>query len=249
MEKMEEKAKNEYSFSFLKPILLLAGLFLFLFLLKINDTFSLFSDQVKIEGITFSAADNFFPVGAVVINEVMWMGSAEDPKDEWIELKNNTDEEVDLSGWNIQSGGKGKKGHIEIPHGYSIKADGYFLLLRKKWDESSINLEDKPDKDDGLVHISGMDLDDDGEQLILTNKNKNGLVIDIAGKEDEKWLAGEDGEGSGMSMQRKDAEEDGTKEDNWQTCREEECAGDEYWKITEGEAGLNFGTPGGENIF
>jgi len=38
----------------------------------------------------------------VVINEVMWMGSSkssQDGKDEWIELKNNTNQKLQLNGW------------------------------------------------------------------------------------------------------------------------------------------------------
>lgn len=213
---------------------------------KIQGTNSLFRDEAVVEGITFSASDNFFSAGPVVISEIMWMGSAEDPEDEWIELKNNTDEEVDLSGWNVHYAGKGKEGHIEIPHGHSIKADGYFLILKKKWDETAVNLEEKPEKDEGMDHVSSMDLKDGGEQLILTDKKGNSS--DVAGGEDE-WFAGEDEEDGKRSMQRKDPQEDGTEEENWETCDKEECSGAEFWKNPAGAEGLNFGTPGKENVF
>ena len=36
--------------------------------------------------------------GDVVINEVMWAGA----DNEWIELYNNTDEEINLEGWSIE---------------------------------------------------------------------------------------------------------------------------------------------------
>lgn len=45
----------------------------------------------------------FFPQD-VVINEIAWMGTrSSNPNDEWIELFNTTDEEVDLTGWVIES--------------------------------------------------------------------------------------------------------------------------------------------------
>ena len=39
----------------------------------------------------------------VVINEIAWMGSAASASDEWIELKNTTNESINLSGWTLQS--------------------------------------------------------------------------------------------------------------------------------------------------
>jgi uncharacterized repeat protein (TIGR01451 family) len=38
----------------------------------------------------------------VVINEVAWGGTKVSPDDEWIELVNNTDETIDLSGWTLR---------------------------------------------------------------------------------------------------------------------------------------------------
>jgi hypothetical protein len=35
----------------------------------------------------------------VVINELLWMGSSTSSADEWIELRNLTDQAVDLSNW------------------------------------------------------------------------------------------------------------------------------------------------------
>lgn len=39
--------------------------------------------------------------GPVIFNEVAWMGSVSDSSHEWIELKNNSSENVDISGWQI----------------------------------------------------------------------------------------------------------------------------------------------------
>ncbi|MGW8185538.1 MAG: lamin tail domain-containing protein [Candidatus Moraniibacteriota bacterium] len=187
--------------------------------------------------------------GDVVINELMWMGSVGDEKDEWIELRNMTNRDIDLSNWNIMSGGNsngndndnGNGDHIEIPHGYTIKANDYFLITAKKEKETEINLTEDLKKDEGYTHVSGMDLRDSGEQLILTSKNED--VIDTAWK-DEKWPDGFMGDYLAMSMQRKEVVPDGELDSSWYTCANDECNDEKYWKKDEG---VNWGTPGKKN--
>ena len=41
---------------------------------------------------------------AVLINEVAWMGTAVSANDEWLELYNQTEQEIDLAGWKLESG-------------------------------------------------------------------------------------------------------------------------------------------------
>lgn len=178
--------------------------------------------------------------GDVVINELMWMGSVEDEGDEWIELRNMTDRDIDLSNWDIMSAGKGNGGHIEIPHGYEIRAGGYFLITAKKWKDTEINLSKDLKKDEGYTHVSGMDLKDEGEQLVLRNKNKE--VIDTAWQ-DEQWPDGFRGEYLNMSMERDEEIQDGEIKSSWHTCSDEKCNDEEYWK----KEGVNFGTPGKKN--
>lgn len=178
--------------------------------------------------------------GDVVINELMWMGSFKDSKDEWIELRNMTDREIDLSGWEIKYAGKGKNGHIEIPNGYSIEANGYFLLTAKKWDETAINLSKDLDKDDGYTHVAGMDLNDEGEKLILKNKNKDS--IDEVWQ-DKRWPDGWHGFFLHMSMERNSEVGSGKNDSDWHTCVDKKCNDKEYWR----KEGFNFGTPGKKN--
>ena len=40
--------------------------------------------------------------GRVIINEVAWAGTPSSPLDEWIELRNLSNEEIDLDGWKLQ---------------------------------------------------------------------------------------------------------------------------------------------------
>jgi len=178
--------------------------------------------------------------GDVVINELMWMGSFLDSKDEWIELRNMTGKEIDLSNWNIRYGGSGKNGHIEIPHGYSIQPDGYFLIIKEKWNKTEINLSKDLDKDEGYANAASMSLKNDGEKLIL--ENKKGDAIDTVWK-DEKWPDGWHGMFLHMSMERDDEPGDGTLASSWHTCLSSKCNDEEYWR----DEGLNFGTPGQKN--
>lgn len=66
---------------------------------------------------------------AVVINEVMWMGSSGSTADEWVELRNLTGQPIDLSSWRLTklSGGL-EVPMLTIPTGQSIPANGYFVV-------------------------------------------------------------------------------------------------------------------------
>ena len=178
--------------------------------------------------------------GEIIINEVMWMGSASSTSDEWIELRNTTDHDIDISNWNIIHGGAGVNSHIEIPDGYSIKANGFFLIIRKKWDETKINLTNDLDQDKGYTHVSGMNLFNGGESLILEDKDDN--IIDTAWKY-EKWPAGTNGMQK-QSMERNDIPGDGLLAASWHTCIDESCNDTTYWD----DEGNNCGTPGHANL-
>lgn len=192
-------------------------------------------DSIKVE-----VENEVVEPGDVVINELMWMGSDGDADDEWIELRNMTGHKIDISNWNIEHGGMGAGGHIEIPNGYYIKSGGYFLITKKKWDETAISLSGDLDKDEGYTHVAGMNLKNTGEVLIL--KDKDGNVIDTAWQ-DDTWPKGENGTDK-KSMERKDPPGDGTSAGKWQTCDDESCNDTTYWD----SEGNNYGTPGKENL-
>ncbi|RMD57412.1 lamin tail domain-containing protein, partial [Candidatus Parcubacteria bacterium] len=68
------------------------------------------------------------PAAKVLFNEIAWMGTEHSPQDEWIELRNWENREVDLSGWRVQSA-DGKFALVIADH-RRIPARGYFLLER-----------------------------------------------------------------------------------------------------------------------
>ena len=68
------------------------------------------------------------PIHSVVFNEIAWMGTAANYNDEWIELKNITAANADLSGWQVQN--KSQKLKISFNGGDAIAANGLYLLER-----------------------------------------------------------------------------------------------------------------------
>ncbi|RKG63900.1 DUF4215 domain-containing protein [Corallococcus sp. CA054B] len=85
------------------------------------------------QGVTKEAAVTVAPPqGHVVISEFCG-GTSENASDEFIELYNPTNAEVDMSGWKIQyraAGATSKYGQsAELPQGAKIKAHGYYLLV------------------------------------------------------------------------------------------------------------------------
>lgn len=112
------------------------------------------TDAMQIfEIVTKGAANNNeIPVVANVwINEVFSRGTTEEP--DWIELYNDGDNAVDLTGWKVyDSGGQsGTKPKMEIPAGTSIAAKGFLVVT----------------VDDGSA--SGFGLSSGGEKVWLDN--------------------------------------------------------------------------------
>jgi len=74
----------------------------------------------------------------VIINEVAWMGSASSPQvggtssanDEWVELKNISQANIDISGWQLLD--KDEQIKITFPSGSKIPSSGFYLLKRNE---------------------------------------------------------------------------------------------------------------------
>lgn len=219
------------------------------------------SKEGKVIGRTIPEKDKFdctftvkWPkVGSVVINEIMWSGSWAIQEDFWVELRNTTDKEIDLTNWELN--GAGESFHSVKLKG-KIPANGYFLLTHYATNYETGNnfaaINDKiiADQVDGSVNLRHPK----GEQLTL--KAYTGDIIDQtpAASGDEEWAAGkEDNEHKlYQSMQRTKEPGDGTKQENWVTCSAEGCSSLDFWdeKSDEGGTkGIAYGTPKSENIY
>lgn len=107
------------------------------------------SDQLQVfEVVTKGAANsNEVPVvTSVVLNEVFSRGTAEEP--DWIELYNDGETAVDLTGWKIyDSGGQsGAKPKMEIPAGTTIAAKSFLVVTVDDGTETGFGLSSGGEK-------------------------------------------------------------------------------------------------------
>jgi hypothetical protein len=68
------------------------------------------------------------PGHRVIFNEICWMGDEESPANEWIEIKNVSKEEIDLSGWQILN--KNQRLKIIFEEGTKILPNEILILKR-----------------------------------------------------------------------------------------------------------------------
>lgn len=152
----------------------------------------------------------------VVMNEIMWA------KAEYIELYNNTDTDIDLSGWSItrqKTDSDAEDLQVAFGVGDIIVAHGFFLI------ESSQDATTVPaNKIDGTLGLV-----DPGVLLRLYNQDDS--VVDMANQLGA-WFAGENN-AVGVSMERISSESDGGVAGSWHTST--------------GNVGGRTGTPGEEN--
>jgi hypothetical protein len=220
----------------------------------VKGTNSFFSDSTVVVDNIFSTGTWITPVpttiptitltptpiptaGSVVINEVMWMGSTVSSADEWIELRNTTNKNIDLSNWRIDGAVTGSGGHLEIPASgtHIIPAYGYFLIANYPNDDSHSSLNVKPNYDTTSLNLDN-DYDDNG-QVVLKDKDQN--VIDSAPiPTSSSWPAGVNGTNK-QSMERNTDPSSG-----WHTCTDVGCTSTAFWDMS----GNNYGTPGSANL-
>ena len=103
----------------------------------------------------------------VVFNEIAWMGTGADYRDEWIELHNNTTHDIDLSGWSIAA----EDGTPAISLTGAISASGYYLLERG--DDDTVT-----DVPANLIYTGALENDPAAESLALLDAD--GQVVDTA---------------------------------------------------------------------
>ena len=122
-----------------------------------------------------SAAMPFTVSATVLINEIAWMGTIVAPQDEWLELKNDSGENIDLTGWILTI-----EGVRDIILDKSIIGVGYYLIERT--DDNTV-----PTVTADLVSPFGNGLNNSGATLIL--KNASGTEVDrvVSG---ENWTLG-----------------------------------------------------------
>jgi hypothetical protein len=173
--------------------------------------------------------------GDVVINEIMWMGSSVGFRDEWLELRNMTDKDINIGQWTIENA-KSSNGTYQIPGNKTIPAHGFFLITNYPEPSANTALSVSPD-----VHSAGFSFSNSGNgNLVL--KNVGGGMIDTA--KGDSWPEGVNGDPDSRSMERNSTPGDGTSAGSWHTCIAAGCNDTTFWDVN----GDDYGTPGATNL-
>ena len=166
----------------------------------------------------------------VVFSELMWMGSNASSADEWIELYNSSDAEIDLSGWTISRlTADGEKIMLQIEGG-RIAPHATFLISNYPPDNSQSMLAVEPQHVSSAIALPNTKL-----QLRLYNGNpeENADLMDVADDGKGAPLAGDTK--LKRAMVRLAFDQSGTLATSWGTARE--TSG---WD----EGATELGTPG-----
>ncbi len=135
---------------------------------------------------------------SVVISEIAWAGSATSSSDEWIELYNNSSNDMNLAGWKIIDDGTSE---YLITSGI-IKAHDYFIIA------SNLNAAGVP-----ADFVKTLSLANSGDSLVL--KDDSGAVVDEANPTGGAWPAGD--ATNKLTMERVDFSTSGALSSNWKS--------------------------------
>lgn len=149
---------------------------------------------------------------SVVINEIAWMGTASSTRDEWIELYNNTEQDIDIANWTLNWSHGTTTYSIAFSTSTAsttVPANGFYLIERT--DNNTIS-----DIFADWVGSFGYGLNNNGEKLEL--KDASGNLIDMVDCS-SGWFAGENqkigGDWLRISMERINSTSTGTASTNW----------------------------------
>ena len=192
-------------------------------------------------------------LGDVVINEIMWMGSSASYTDQWIELRNTTDEDIDVGQWIVENGEEANQ-NLMLPANSVIPANDLFVLYRRnpQSPNSAVDngLPNNQIRQSGSLNLAN-DYDNNGALVLRT---PDGTLIDQTPEPTSaSWPHGKSDPGEKRwSMQRGANPSDGTDPDHWYTCDPDVLDADGtltqmqgYWKSG---TDINCGTPGQENL-
>lgn len=172
-----------------------------------------------------------FPVftrAQVVINEIGWAGTKASATDEWIELYNNSNEEISLDGWILRA----KDNTPQINLSGVIPAFGFYLIERTA--------------DNTILDTTADFFGSFGKNGNISNNGEDLELLDSSGAFIDKvyfssgWPAGSAGPDY-ISIERVNPLKDGSDKENWESNNKT--------KINGKDAAENsiFGTPKAEN--
>jgi hypothetical protein len=157
----------------------------------------------------------------VIINEVAWAGSSASSEDEWLELKNTTTTDINLTGWQITKYTSSKKQQLMIsiadnptdPNSTTIPAGGYFLIANNGPEQ---DFDGQPSRLNVLPNIINDDITlADGNlwvRLYNDTYDEDGELIDQAGNGGPAFYRSG---GTKVSMERNDVYGSGDNNSSW----------------------------------
>jgi hypothetical protein len=158
------------------------------------------------------------PVKDIVINEINYNSSDDFESGDWVELFNNSDEAVSLSGWYYSDSDEDHK--YFIPDRTVMEPGEYLVLV----DNDSAFTSRFPDVQNYLGE-TGFGLSGSGEYMKLVD-NQEQIVDSLTYDDKSPWP--EEADGDGSSLELVDANSDNALAENW-------------------KASQGHGTPGREN--
>ncbi len=216
-EAIKKKENSVKSADITIMLLILSGAILFL---NNKNAYALFTAEAALTNITIKTAS----IPSVIINEVMWTGTELSPNDQWIELKNTTDQPINIGQWRIENARGENKQSLMIPANKVIEPQGYFLIT--SYPSQSVNTALAVESN---ISNASIDLLNIGNfNLILTDANGNyfdSAVPILNGTSYHSW-------------QRVNDFSNGADKNNWRLCTTTDT---KYWKT---EIINTCGTPG-----
>ncbi len=177
--------------------------------------------------------------GDVVINEVMWAGA----DNEWIELYNNTDEEIILDGWRIDNTRSSSVESNTLLLNGKIEPGSYFVICETAMENCDFNLESISQT---KYSLSLNDTYNKNGQLILRDANQ--IIIDQTPEATEdNWPAGKNDSKNKkyFSMERVNPKVSGIEPSNWKITITDKICGTST--TSSGSIYYHYGTPKAQN--
>lgn len=132
-------------------------------------------------------------LSTVFISEIGWAGTSKSTADEWLELANREEIEIDVSGWIIEGASAGGS-FLTLPDGAKIPPRSSYLIANYSAESDKSALAAPPNYVNTAISLSNSAL-----RLVL--KDKNGCQVDEAGDGGAPFFGGTGTEGT-VSMVR-----------------------------------------------
>jgi DNA/RNA endonuclease YhcR with UshA esterase domain len=153
-----------------------------------------------------------FAAAPAYISEVAWAGSSLSASDEWVEIMNATENDLDMSGWSLTGAGS-KDTDIVLPEGSVVAPNSTFLIGNYDAQHENSVLTVEPN-----FVTASLSLPNSGFHLHLLDDDF--AVIDVAGGTGAPFAGGSGGtadavDGRYTSMVRVDGSLSGEEKSNW----------------------------------